>query len=128
MSGSDQQRAAGPNREDLPLPDYDQLPLGSLEHRVRTLDAAGVTTLCDYEQAHGRRQPVVTVLEQRLAALREGAEPSGGSPTGEQPRAPLPRPARARLHPRPPVLLSTLPPKGIPPIRRSRSADRVSAV
>lgn len=99
MSGSDQQRNAGPEREDLPLPDYDQLPLGSLEHRVRTLDAAGVTTLLEYEQAHGRRQPAITVLEQRLAALREGAEPSGGSPTGEQPESAPPPTGKSQASP-----------------------------
>lgn len=28
-----------PSRDELPLPDYDHLPLGSLAARIRTLDA-----------------------------------------------------------------------------------------
>ncbi len=56
----------------LPLPDYDHLPIGGLTSRVRTLDAAGVQTLLEYERAHGNRLPVVEVLENRLRALREG--------------------------------------------------------
>ena len=64
----------------LPLPDYDHLPLGGLTTRIRTLDATGVRTLIDYEKAHGNRLPVVTVLENRLTSLQEGAQPSGGDP------------------------------------------------
>lgn len=64
----------------LPLPDYDHLALGSLTSRIRSLDAAGVRTLLDYEKAHGNRLPVVTVLENRLTSLHEGAQPSGGDP------------------------------------------------
>ena len=73
------------HHDQLPLPDYDHLPIGSLESRVRTLDADGVQALLDYERAHGDRLPVVTVLEQRLASLREGAEPSGGDPAAATP-------------------------------------------
>jgi hypothetical protein len=74
-----------PSRTDLPLPDYDHLPLGSLTHRVRTLDGAEVATLLDYEREHGQREPVITILEERLSALERGAEPSGGSPLGARP-------------------------------------------
>ncbi len=73
------------SRADLPLPDYDHLPLATLTHRVRTLDLGGVEALLGYERAHGDRLPVVQVLEARLEQLREGAEPSGGSPTGVAP-------------------------------------------
>jgi hypothetical protein len=83
-----EQRNADPGHDALPLPDYDHLPLGSLTHRVRMLDTAGVGVLLDYERAHARRQPVITVLEERLAALRKGAEPSGGSPEAAQPESP----------------------------------------
>ena len=72
----------------LPLPDYDHLPLAGLTSRIRTLDVAGVQTLLDYERAHGDRAPVVTVLENRLGALREGASPSGGDPTAPAAEAP----------------------------------------
>jgi hypothetical protein len=66
--------------DQLPLPDYDHLPLGGLTSRIRTLDEAGVQTLLEYEQAHGNRLPVVEVLRNRLEGLRNGAQPSGGDP------------------------------------------------
>ena len=77
----------GPARGELPIPDYDHVPLSDLTHRVRTLDADGVETLLSYEREHGARLPVLQVLENRLGALRAGAEPSGGSPTAPAPSA-----------------------------------------
>jgi hypothetical protein len=65
---------------DLPLPDYDQVPLGDLRHRIRSLDEAGVRTLADHERAHGDRVPVLQLLDARLAELRDGAEPAPGDP------------------------------------------------
>jgi hypothetical protein len=76
------------HHDELPLPDYDHLPLPSLTSRVRTLDVAGVRALLEYEQAHGDRAPVVTVLQNRLTALEEGAQPSGGDPAALTPEAP----------------------------------------
>ena len=73
---------------DLPLPDFDHLPLPEVTSRVRTLDADGVQTLVDHERAHGDRLPVLQVLEERLAELRSGAEPSGGSPDAPVPGRP----------------------------------------
>ena len=74
-----------PRHADLPLPDYDHLPLPSLLQRVRTLDADGVRELLAYERAHGDRLPVIEALGQRLDELHGGAEPSGGSPSGDAP-------------------------------------------
>jgi hypothetical protein len=76
----------------LPIPDYDQLPVPSLAHRIRTLDEDGLTALLDHERGHADRVQVVQLLEQRLSAIRSGgAEPSGGDPAGAQPeRAPAP--------------------------------------
>jgi hypothetical protein len=76
--------------DQLPLPDYDHLPLGSLASRIRSLDQAGVENLLEYERAHGNRAPVVTVLGNRLAALRSGAQPSDGDPSEVAPEAPPP--------------------------------------
>lgn len=76
-----------PAHDELPLPDYDHLPIGSLEGRVRTLDADGVAQLLAYEKAHGDRLPVVQILERRQQALREGAQPSSGSPTAATPES-----------------------------------------
>lgn len=75
-----------PHHDQLPLPDYDHLPLGSIEPRIRSLDADGVAALLAYERAHADRVPVVTVLESRLEALRSGdATPTGGDPMAEAP-------------------------------------------
>jgi hypothetical protein len=74
-----------PHHDELPLPDYDHLPLGSLEGRIRSLDADGLEALLDYERAHGNRLPVVQVLERRLEAVRGGAELSGGDPMAATP-------------------------------------------
>lgn len=66
-----------PRHDELPLPDYDHLPLGTLPTRITGLDEAALTQLLNYEREHGNRLPVVQILEQRLEALRNGAEPSG---------------------------------------------------
>lgn len=87
MAGDDDHRGSGPTRAELPIPDYDHLPLSDLTHRVRTLDEDGVTTLVGYERQHGARLPVLQLFETRLEALRAGAEPSGGSPTAATPTA-----------------------------------------
>ncbi|OBF15491.1 hypothetical protein [Mycobacterium kubicae] len=66
--------------DDLPLPDYDQLALGDLRHRIRSLEQTQLQTLIDHEQVHGGRAPVLQVLHARLEELRSGAQPSGGNP------------------------------------------------
>jgi hypothetical protein len=67
-------------RDDLPLPDYDHLPVGSLTSRIRSLGAEDLTTLLGYERAHANRIQVVTVMQSRLSGLENGARPSGGDP------------------------------------------------
>jgi hypothetical protein len=69
-----------PAHEDLQLPGFDHVPLGSLPFRIHPLDEAGVSGLLAYERAHGNRLPVIQVLERRLEALRNGEEPSGSVP------------------------------------------------
>lgn len=75
--------SANPSRDDLPVPDYDHLPLGSLTHRIRSLDQAGLDQLIRYEEQHGARVPALQVLKARRAALNAGAEPSGGPSAAE---------------------------------------------
>ncbi|QUH03234.1 hypothetical protein HUO13_22525 [Saccharopolyspora erythraea] len=64
----------------LPLPDYDELPIGQLRHRIRSLQPEQVRELLEHEQRHGHRLPVEELLTARLQELEEGAEPSPGSP------------------------------------------------
>lgn len=67
------------DKSDLPLPDFDHLPLGTLPSRINGLGREDVSRLVDFERAHGNRLPVLQVLEQRLEALQHGAEPSGST-------------------------------------------------
>ena len=77
-------------RDDLPLPDYDHLPVGSLISRIRTLDTGGLQTLLEYEQGHANRIQVVSAMQNRLNGLKEGAQPSGGDPAAVGADAPPP--------------------------------------
>jgi hypothetical protein len=74
------------DRSDLPIPDFDHLPEGSLAHRIRSLGERELGMLLDYERQHADRLPVTKLIEQRMAALRSGAAtPSEGDPGGRQP-------------------------------------------
>lgn len=65
--------------QELPLIDYDDEPVGSLQHRIRSLDAEAIRQLLDYERVHNNRVQVTEILEKRLQELREGATPSSGA-------------------------------------------------
>lgn len=76
------------SHHELPLPDYDNLPVGSIESRIRSLGEQQVRQLYDYEREHADRVQVVQILERRLVALNTGeAEPTGGDPSGVAPEA-----------------------------------------
>lgn len=80
-----------PTRAELPVPDYDHLPVGSLGHRIRSLEAEDVDVLRRYEEAHANRPAVLQILDHRLLDLAEGQRPSGGdaaAPAAEQAPAP----------------------------------------
>ena len=66
--------------DELPLTDYDQLPLNELRHRIRSLDERRLRGLFEHEEAHGNRIPVLELLHARLRELTHGAEPSSGDP------------------------------------------------
>jgi hypothetical protein len=68
-------------RNELPLPEYDHVPVGHLPARISALDSGQVEQLITYEREHGNRLPVLVVLEHRLDALNNGALPSGSVPT-----------------------------------------------
>ena len=78
-----------PAHDELPLPDYDHMTLGSLRGRLRSLTAEDLVAVRDYEKAHADRLPVITLLENRIAKLALGAdEPSPGG--GQLPFLPDP--------------------------------------
>jgi hypothetical protein len=66
-----------PQHSELPLPDYDHLPTGTLPSRISGLEEADMAQLITYEKAHGNRLPVLQILEKRLQDLQAGAVPRG---------------------------------------------------
>jgi hypothetical protein len=80
------------DRDELPIPDYDHLPIGSLQHRIRALDQDQLSRLGDYERQHANRAPVLASIQARLTALQDGARLSPGTGTERQPEA-APEPA-----------------------------------
>jgi hypothetical protein len=78
------------DRTTLPLPDYDHLPVGTLQHRIRSLDAVQLETVSRYEREHAARAPVLTVIDERLAQLEAGAQPSAGNQDVRPEAAPPP--------------------------------------
>ncbi|UJW30438.1 hypothetical protein L3Q67_35365 [Saccharothrix sp. AJ9571] len=63
------------------IPDFDQLPLGAVKDRVRSLTAPALRELIEHEERHGNRLPVLEILRSRLEQLDAGAQPTGGDPT-----------------------------------------------
>jgi hypothetical protein len=83
--------SSSPSSAELPLPDYDHLPTGSLQHRIRTLTREQLQAIADYERQHAHRPLVETIIQARLTELDSGAEPSGGAADALQPEhAPAP--------------------------------------
>jgi hypothetical protein len=74
--------------DDLPIPDIDQIPAASLEHRIRSLNGPELETLLTHERKHAQRAPVMSMLTARMHQLDEGAEPTRGSAgtPADQPR------------------------------------------
>lgn len=54
----------------LPLPGYDELSLASIRARLRSLDAAQLRVLADYERANAERPEVLGMLERRIEKLQ----------------------------------------------------------
>lgn len=57
----------------LPVPGYDDATLASVRARLRTLTAAQVSQLRDYEQAHAARADFLRMFENRIAKLTSGS-------------------------------------------------------
>ena len=52
-----------------PLPGYDAMTLGALRGHLRTMSAPDLERVLAYERSYLRRQPMITLLEHRLAKL-----------------------------------------------------------
>jgi hypothetical protein len=88
-----------PRHDELPLPDYDHLPTGSLASRIRSLSTDQVAALLDYERAHGKRLPAVQVLEARIEQLGAGSPTSDGDPVAPAPESSTGEPGGSKVSP-----------------------------
>jgi hypothetical protein len=98
----------------LPLPDFEHLPAGALEHRIRSLGAEDIDHLLRYEQQHADRTRVVEILKSRKQQLEAGATPSGGDPGALRPEQPGPVPGGSPVSPATSPEPSSPPPHGTP--------------
>ena len=74
-------------RDELPIPDFDNISIGSLRARLRPLNVEQLVTLREWEQAHANRLNVITTLDNRIAKLGvadTGTGTSNGTGTGKQ--------------------------------------------
>ncbi|WP_149182861.1 hypothetical protein [Streptomyces sp. TRM49041] len=112
------------DRGGLPLPDFDHLPVGTLEHRIRSLRSDELDRLLRYEHEHADRAHVVQLLASRKRQLDEGATPSGGDPSAFRPeqaeRTRGGSPVSPATSPEP----SSPPPHGTPDQRGKPKGDR----
>lgn len=63
---------AEPARDELPIPDFDNISLASIRARMRRLDVEQLVVLREWELAHAHRLPIVTMLDNRIAKLQSG--------------------------------------------------------
>ena len=84
-------------REDLPIPDFDNVSLGSLRGRLRSLSLEELVTLREWEQGHAHRLPVITLLDNRIAKVSAEQTTTNGS--GSTYPADSPADARSQPHP-----------------------------
>ena len=73
------------DHDELPLPDYDHMTLGSLRGRMRALSLQQLVQTRTYEKVHANRLPVVTMLDNRIAKLATGAGASTSGPVTTEP-------------------------------------------
>lgn len=69
------------SRDDLPIPDFDNITLGSLRARLRNLSVEQLVLLREWEQAHAHRLPVLTALDNRIAKVSAEAYPDADKPS-----------------------------------------------
>ncbi|MFI9583434.1 hypothetical protein ACIHCQ_16610 [Streptomyces sp. NPDC052236] len=98
----------------LPLPDFEHLPVGALEHRIRSLGVEDIDRLLRHEQQHADRVRVVELLKSRKQQLEAGATPSGGDPEAFRPETPSPAAGGSPVSPATSPEPSSPPPHGTP--------------
>jgi hypothetical protein len=57
------------HENELPIPDFDNVSLGSLRARLRSLSVEQLVVLREWERAHANRLQVITTLDNRIAKL-----------------------------------------------------------
>jgi hypothetical protein len=67
------------SRDELPIPDFDNISLGSLRARLRSLSLEQLVTLREWEKAHAHRLPVVTLLDNRIAKVSAEDQRTNGA-------------------------------------------------
>jgi hypothetical protein len=55
--------------QDLPITDFDNVSIGSLRARLRSLSVEDLVTLREWEKAHANRLPVLTLLDNRIVKV-----------------------------------------------------------
>ncbi len=85
------------HRDTLAIPDYEHLPLDTLQYRIRSLTREQVRELIAYEEAHAQRARVLGLMHQRIRELEERARssPACSCSRGSCCRR-SPKPARSR--------------------------------
>jgi hypothetical protein len=109
---------------DLPLADYDHLPVGALEHRIRGLSAEELEELLRYEREHANRPPVVQLFSARLGQLARGGTPSPGGGADVRPEQPEPPAGGSPVTPDTSAEPIHPPPHGTPSTRGKPKGDR----
>lgn len=83
--------------DELPLPDYDHMTLGSLRGRMRAMSVEHLMQVRSYEKAHADRLPILTMLDNRIAKLALDTAAHGSSPaSASASTVPLTRPGPPR--------------------------------
>jgi hypothetical protein len=72
------------DRGDLPIADFDHITLGSLRARLRALSIEELAELREWEQSHGHRLPVLTLLDNRIAKLAADGSADSAYPADPQ--------------------------------------------
>ena len=97
----------------LPIPDFDELSTGTLQHRIRSLSGEDLETLLRHERGHAGRPAVIQLLSARIGQLDEGAQPSPGG-NGSPFDRPQRSQKRSRISPKTSAQPISPPPHGTP--------------